>query len=360
MRALGFDPVELDADKPTWSGREAEKLNKAVDRGRAGETPASVGPGGRTLSALILAYKQDPEYLDKKSQTRRSYAEFLRIIDRKFGADNVVTFTKPAMRKWYLTNRDARGEHMARALARMMSILFSFSELNGWRAEDSNPCRNLKMRVPRPRSRVATWVEMDAILDAAIECGLPSMRTGALLSALQGQRQTDVIYVTAGDFKWVTRRDERAQDTVLAWRVDRSKRGTLGLMQLHPIVLECVEPLLNGKEPSDRLLIEERTSRPYNEDAFKRRWAEVRRKASETAPSLTGDTPLQFRDLRRTFAVWSKAGGSSDDDVGDVLGNSAANDPALQETYMPSSFETASRAVLAIQRPKEKDERKKA
>ena len=47
-----------------------------------------------------------------------------------------------------------------------------------------------------------------------------------------------------------------------------------------------------------------------------------------------------------------RAGGASRDDVGDVLGNSAAVNPLLGETYMPASFETASRAIAAVKVPK--------
>ena len=61
---------------------------------------------------------------------------------------------------------------------------------------------------------------------------------------------------------------------------------------------------------------------------------------------------------RRTFGVWARAGGGSREDVGDVLGNSAAMDPQLGETYMPPSFHTAARAVASIQRPSEQSRKK--
>ena len=86
---------------------------------------------------------------------------------------------------------------------------------------------------------------------------------------------------------------------------------------------------------------------------------EVRAEAATHCPTILHAPQLQFRDLRRTFAVWAKSGGASDDDVGDVLGNTAALDPRLQETYMPASFDTATRAVLSVQRPAPK-QRKKA
>eukprot|EP00919_Chromeraceae_sp_WS-2016_P079842 GHVR01188887.1.p1 GENE.GHVR01188887.1~~GHVR01188887.1.p1 ORF type:complete len:110 (-),score=14.87 GHVR01188887.1:181-510(-) len=37
-RDLGFDAVELNADRATWSVREAKRLNEDVDRKRKGDT----------------------------------------------------------------------------------------------------------------------------------------------------------------------------------------------------------------------------------------------------------------------------------------------------------------------------------
>ncbi|MEX0306055.1 MAG: hypothetical protein AB3N12_01600 [Ruegeria sp.] len=351
-RDLGFDPVELDENRATWSVREAKRINEDVRRKRDGEMKAPTTAGGRTISALIHLYQQNAEFTDLKPKTQSDYKRNMKIIDKKWGSFPVSSFSKPILREWYETNTVARGKYMALALTRSMSILFSFAELKGWRAEGTNPCYRLKMKIPKGRSRVATWDELDAILDAAIERGLPSIATAALLSVLQGQRETDVIEATCGLFKQVTIPLGDSQQTVWAWKVDRSKRGTLGMMQMHPLALDHMLAHHDAKDPDRALLIEERVGRAYDEDLFGKRWAEVREAAAKHQPSLTGANQLQFRDLRRTFAVWSKAGGASDDDVGDVLGNTAALDPQLQEVYMPPSFETATRAVLSIERPK--------
>ncbi len=353
-RALGFAPVELDATRPTWSVRRARALNDDVARHRAGDTSAPAGPGGRTMAALINAYRHDPEFLDKKPATREGYARNLGIIEAKWGAFPVARFDKPVMRTWYLTNRDTRGETMAVRLNAMASVLFSFAELAGWRPEGSNPCFRLKMRIPPPRNRIANWAEIDALIDAGdLADHLRPIATAALLAVLQGQRQSDVRRATVGQFRQIAVTDPVSGATrdVWAWRVDRSKRGTLGLMQLHPLVLARVLPLLAGRDTDAPLLTDARLGRAFDKDLFQKRWGKLRAQASKFCPSVLTAPVLQFRDLRRTFAVWAKAGGAGDDDVGDVLGNSAALDPRLQETYMPPSFATASRAVLSIVRP---------
>lgn len=353
-RELGFEPVELDENRATWSARQARQINEDVRRKRDGEIKTPTTAGGRTMSALIHLYQQNTEFTDRKPKTQSDYKRNMKIIDQKWGSFPVASFSKPIMREWYETNTAARGRHMALALNRAMSILFSFAELKGWRPEGTNPCFRLKAKIPKGRSRVATWDELDALLDAAVECGLPSIATAIMLSVFQGQRETQVIETKCGWFREITIPLGDSQKTVWAWKVDRSKRGTLGMMQMHPLALDRMLAHHDAKDPDRPLLIEERIGRAYDEHLFQKRWAEVRAAAAKHQPSLTGTNQLQFRDLRRTFAVWSKAGGASDDDVGDVLGNTAALDPQLQEVYMPPSFETATRAVLSIERPKTK------
>jgi integrase len=349
----GFETVELDADKPTWSINKARQYADDAQRAAKGQAlPAR--RGGRTIEALIHAYRQDPEFLDKKPATRTSYDKNLSIIIRKWGDDLCTDFTKPMMREWYLACFTARGPRQAVALIRMMSILFSFAELKGWRPEDSNPCFRLKMKTPPRGQRIATWDEVDALLDASAELGLPSVGTAILLGLLQGQRLADVIEAETGDFRQVPL---ETGELVWAWRVDRSKRGTLGMMQLHDLTVDRVTPLLPGRDATARLLTDDRSDLDYTQDLFWERWNDVRKQAAKTCPSITRDGPLQFRDLRRTFGVWARMGGAADGDVADVLGNTADVDAALQETYMPSNFGTASRAVLSIRAPEKRKDR---
>ncbi len=362
QRALGRGPVTLDADRPAWTIREAKRLNSA------GSKSAAPRQGGRTVDALIARYKADDEYKDKKPATRAGYDKNLAIISAKWGDERISDFTKPMIREWYLACRATRGAHMAQALVRQFSILFSFAELTGWREEDSNPCYRLKLKAPPRRRRIATWPEVDALLAVAADKGLPSVATAILMSLLQGQRQTDVLEARVGHVVQIDANTRKAptattQARVWAWDIKRSKRGTLGMIQLHPEVEAAVLPLLANKEPDDVILRDDRTGKDYlgyPHDLFRDRWEEVRSEAAKRCPSIaSGDDRLQFRDLRRTFAVWSRGSGATGEDVADALGNNAAKNSLLADIYMPPSFETASRAVLAIARPNNQ-ERKKA
>ena len=356
-RAAGFVTVELDANRPTWSRREAKRLNDEVDQTLAADG-IRFARRGRTIEDLIEEYRKSQGFLTKAEKTRRSYTKNLKIILEKWGPHPAANFTKPVMFAWYETLVSSRGSHQAVALVRMMSILFSFSERIGWRPDNSNPCLRLGMSVPKGRDRAAAWTEFDALMSAARQLELEHMALGMGLSLLQGQRQTTVLQARRKDFHRVPMPsiDGTVTGEAWVWTFVRSKRQNKGISPIHPELVPLLELVLEtAGEPDDPLLTDPRTGKAYTGDRFRKHFAQIRNVATREAPTLDG---LQFRDLRRTFGHFSRAGGASKDDTADVLGNSAATDPALAEIYMAPQLATALRAVMAIRRPEEKQERK--
>lgn len=353
-RNLGFEAIELNADRATWSVREAKRMNDDVDRKRRGDTSPPRSTGGRTVSALIHDYRKSVAFTEMTISTKRSYNINLNAIDLKWGEHNVGDFTKPIMRTWYESLYKGSGPAQAQALIRMFSILMSHAEVRGWRQENANPCFKLKMKSVRKRHRSATWAEYDALMNAAKELGFNAMACAIALATLQAQRQTDLITAAIDSFRTVQLPD--SDQPVLVWELIRSKRDNYGVMPIHPEAQPYLKmQLADAREGQIRLLVDEATGVPYSGDLFRKRWAAIRARAAKTTPAITS---LQFRDLRRTFGVWARAGGGSREDVGDVLGNSAAMDPQLGETYMPPSYHTAARAVASIQRPTEQSRKK--
>lgn len=352
VRALGFSSVELDAERPSWSVRQAAKLNRDVARAREG-APRSAG--GRNVEDLVEQYRRSRKFLELKDATRASYDKNLRLILRKWGSEPVRNFTKAVMHAWYETLFESAGAWQAKALIRMMSILFSHAELIGWREDNSNPCMRLGLSQPRGRAQTASWAELDALTAAADRAGLPAMALAVLLSALQGQRQTDVRQARARDFSQVTipAAPGQPQQTIWVWQWTRSKRQNAGLAPVHAEIVPRLEAALAAHPVEfDQLLIDARTGRPMSADLFQKRWAEVRATAAESLPSVAR---LQFRDLRRTFGNLARAGGASIDDTADVLGNSAATNAQLRAVYMDTQFATARRAIDAIRRPEDQE-----
>lgn len=171
------------------------------------------------------------------------------------------------------------------------------------------------------------------------------------LSLFQGQRQADVLAARVGAFRQVTwpalECDRVVERRGWAWIFTRAKRATEGGMPVHPENLALIERRHRETNDPDALLLPGRTGL-WRVDEFQKDWAALRKRATEI---LSSCATIQFRDLRRTGAVWARQGGASKSDVGDVLGNTAAQNAQLTTTYMPASFETSSRAIGAIRRP---------
>lgn len=370
-RALGFAVVELDADRPTWSAREANRLNAELEAARSGGGAGTVRRGSRTMEDLVTLYQKSPAFAALAPKTQADYRAKTGVILRKYGPYAVADFTKAVVHTWYETLYQNAGRHQALALVRMLSILMGYAELKGWRPDNSNPCSRLKLEVPQPRGRRSDWAELDAIVAAADACGLRSVGTAALASMLQGQRQTDVLQACRGNFELMQVRGQTAAPGLIwVWQLVRSKRGNAGVIPLHPEFLARIgDWLMATTDPEAPLLIEERVGRAYDQHLFSKRWQEVRAAAAEAerAAAIAGGTALpadwaapiaqlQFRDLRRTWGKLARLGGVSRDDIADVLGNTVNTDPVLARTYTAAELETVARAQDAVRRPSLKEE----
>ncbi|MFN6055918.1 MAG: tyrosine-type recombinase/integrase [Paracoccaceae bacterium] len=366
IKRLGFTSVELDATAPMKAAREARKLNEQVDQARlTGSVPKSKR-GQICIEDVIEDYKRSTRFTRLSPVTQRVYRSRLGQIIRKWGDTPAVDFTKPMADTWYEELARDTGPSAAVALIGTLSIVMDHAERRGHRPENSNPCLRLGITVPKGRSRAISWEEYDALQAAALRVGLPSVGLAVALSMLAGQRQTDILAALRGDFAEVdvTWPGSDTKATVWAWSLTRSKTGAAGEIMLHQELAPMVAAVLARPAPADaRLIVEERVGRPYDADLFQKRWVEVRTAAADggegqaPCPSLAG---VQFRDLRRSFAVHARRGGVSVDDAGDALGNSAARDVRIKGTYMPPEFFTAARAVAAVARPENPEERKEA
>ena len=340
LRAFGMQVVTLDADRPNWSIKTAEELNKEAAALILAAQPQHIRlfdgpqimPKSGTVSALIREYTRSPAWDQLKRATQVDYRNAYRIIQDKWGDYRVDRLTKPIIYNWYEALYAQGKPTYARALITRLSGLISYGEKKGYC--EGNPALRLGMYSPPPRKRIASWPELDALLEAASPW--PSMACAIALALYHGQRKKDIVEA------------KRADVAGNMWRLVRSKRGNLGSFALHPEALPYIEAAMLGHEDQDYLLISETTNRPYTLDGFSRIWVKVRALAVMEIPELAD---FQFRDLRRTAAHLARIGGASIRDVGDMLGNSVYTDPQLSGTYMPANHESASVSVRAIKRP---------
>ena len=274
----GFASVTLDAARPTWSIREAKRLNQDAARKLAGQSIGNRTSWGRCIDALIQDYRASRFYADLKPGTRRSYHTNLNAIARKWGPAMVAEFSKPVMSRWYQSLRASSGDDHARALVRMMSILFSHAELAlGWRPENSNPCFRLKLKSPTTRNRVATWAEYDALIIAAHEMSLPGMACAIALATLTAQRQKDIIEARVNAFRDIAQPGEGSNQSTLVWELIRSKKDNYGILPVHPEAAPLVRLALAGaRDGQITLITDPATGRAYDGDLFRKRWTTIR------------------------------------------------------------------------------------
>ena len=347
LRALGMKVVELDGARPAWSIKQADRLNlEAAERVRESQPQhikmfegPQVLPKAGTVAALIREYMRSPAWHQLKPDTQIGYRNAYRIIQEKWGSHKVASLTKPIIYNWYEALYSQRTPSSAKALITRLSGLISYGEKKGYC--EGNPALRLGMYALPPRKRVASWPEIDALLEAAAPW--PSMACAIALAVYHGQRRKDIVEA------------ERKDVAGNMWRLVRSKRGNLGSFALHPEAIPYIEAAMQGHEDQERLLISEATGRPYTLDGFSKAWVRVRALAVMEMPELAD---FQFRDFRRTAAHLARMGGASIRDVGDMLGNSVYTDAQLSGTYMPANHESASASVHAIKRPEEAKQRK--
>jgi len=358
QKAVGARVVEFDQDKPGHATREAGRLHDQYLRIIRGEVPA-VKSGGRSINDLILNYRQSLAWKKKPASTQRAYGADLKAIAEKWGPQPVALFDKPTIASWYEALHSAKGVHRSRAILRMMSILMEHAELRGWRPEGSNPAKKIQTETPLERERAASWEEFDALLASARRLRARAVLMALYLAVTAGQRQYDILRVKPTDFYQID--DPMRRRPVWVWQLVQSKRARPLEVPLHQMAVPILRvQLLRAEAHGAGVLIwDEVTGKPFTPRRFFDIWEKVRAAAAADLPSVAS---LQWRDLRRTFSNLSRAGGSSDADTSDVLGNTAAKNAKLRRTYMAPQLVTTLRAVEALQRPQPlpQEKRKKA
>lgn len=356
MRAAGASNIDLSDEQPGNAVRKATSLNTKWAKAMAGETAKPAKPG-RSVNDLITDYRASLSFKTKAPNTQRAYGADLRAIAAKWGTMPVVTFDKPTITTWYEALYAARGVDRSRAIIRMFSILFSHAETRGWRAENTNPCLSMRLLTPAGRSRTASWDEFDHLVRTARRMRSRMIVAGLHLALMCGQRQMDILLATPGDFYQAI--DRATGATCWVWQLTQNKTGKdLEVPIVHKEAVAVLRAQLHhaGHAGPGTLIWDPVTGKPFTLERFFYHWEKVRAEAAKDMPSLK---TLTWRDLRRTFSNMSRAGGSSDADTADVLGNTAAKDSKLRRVYMAPQLATAIRAVAAVQRPSPSKEKRK-
>jgi integrase len=167
-----------------------------------------------SLDALLMAYRQSPEYADLKPSTRAVYAVYLRVLD-KAGETPVASIR----RRDLLAIRDAiatsRGRGAATGFVRAASAMLTWALEHDW--IETHPLA--KVRALRG-GHLPAWGEAQA---ATALIGLPeALRRVVVLALYTGQRRGDLIAMGWGAYDGAT------------IRLRQAKTGTPLVLPVHP------------------------------------------------------------------------------------------------------------------------------
>lgn len=362
QRRKGMANAELSDLAPGTAARRAKALNiEAARKVRPDTAAETIRPG--SVNDLIAQYRASLKFTQRAASTQETYSADLRAIAAKWGPQPVRLIDDMMMELWYEALFAAKGPFRSIAILRMMSVLMAFAEKRKLRGRGTNPVRDLEMVKPQGRSRVGSWAELDALIAAARALAREGqdwarhIRVGMMLSLYGGQRQNDVWLARPAAFSrfLVAVPGQDRPRALWVWSMTRQKRGNAGHIPIAAAAVPALRLQLRLAATSaaaggpGTLLWHPGTGRAFDRHSFAACWQQVRARAAETMPSVA---TLQWRDLRRSFGHLSRAGGASRDDVADVLGNTAHENPELTAVYMGPQLVTTLRAVDAVARSK--------
>lgn len=319
LRQQGWRSQRLDDER----GRalvQAEEINAQVDRWRAGGSLV-LHPKEGSVSALIRLYCQDEAFTARAEKTRNEYRKHLRLIEDRFGDLPVAAITRRVIHTY--KQQFADRPHQGNAILRTMRIVFGFAHDLGW--IEQNPAAKPRQFTVRPRDQVWSPDDECRFIRAAHQLELPSMALALALGIYTAQREGDIIRMpwATYDGEWI--------------RLRQRKTGKL----IDIPVLTQLRAALEAVPRRGTIILTTETGRPYREDWFRHRFAQVME-----AAGLTG---LQFRDLRRTAVVRMGEQDIHERDIAAITGHEIERTRRILETYLPRNRVMAARAAKIME-----------
>lgn len=314
IRKAGYMPetVRLHYSLDDPQGRRlvsaaCRKLQAEMFAWRAGHRQRS-RPFDGTISSLVRLYQTDEAspYFELKHNTRETYDQVLRVIDRAFGKRTLSNLTLTDFRRWYEEAKKPREPggpervRKAHGIISMLRRLFAY----GIAAEHNGCTRlasildNTRFKQPKRRRVRMERHHVEAFIPKAIEAGRLSLAIGTALQFETGMRQKDVIgewepHEARSEIGGIMLKGKRGRRMLrwangLTWQdmcagtftKETTKTGALVAhdLSLCPLTLGLLAMIPAG-ERIGPLIIDEKAGRPYAKDAYAREWRLVARAA---------------------------------------------------------------------------------
>ncbi len=173
--------------------------------------------------------------------------------------------------------RDKHGHASAHYACRFARLVWKWAARREI-VDGANPWADMELKGIRSRTQVWTREQVAAVVSVAKNAGRPSLGLATLLTYWFGHRQSDVLGLT-----WTA---------LEAKVINTSKTGVVLPVDASVYPILAAE-LHATQRTSTHVIVNESTSRPYNQHTFRHDWRDMAERAG-----IPWD--LQFRDLRAT------------------------------------------------------------
>jgi len=275
---------------PSWNTESARsrarELRQLHDNGRDIRAFLHEQKESKDLGCLVDIWRE--EYAPSlKPSTLKSYESILKnTILPKLKDRLVKDLSYEDIKSFYRQVRKTTPIQANRAVA-ILSKLFSIAEKEGWRTDGSNPCRKIEKSPERPKNRILSIIELEAIEIALVELVDeerldPAVADLVRFLALSGLRRGEAIAL-----QW---KDIDLNLGVITFEDHKTDYMGVKLLPLNPPLRDILKRRASQKISPfvfpGRIL-----NRPFN--GLGKCWERVLKQAN-----ITNLTP---HDLRRTF-----------------------------------------------------------
>ncbi|MBI3699191.1 MAG: tyrosine-type recombinase/integrase [Afipia sp.] len=281
------------------------------------------GPKAGTLMTLIAEYKGSSAFTGLAASSRRSYLNYIKLIEVDFGDLPVAALKDRRIRGEFKTWRDSfsatprKADYAWTTLARVMS----FAKDRGM--IDANPCERGGRLYGADRTD-KLWGEPE--IAAMLAVAPPELALALVMAIWTGQRQGDLLALpwSAYDGSHI--------------RLQQSKTGR----RLTMPVGQPLKILLDSTERRGPIVLTNTHGHPWTADGFRSSWGKACKKA--------GVSGLTFHDLRGSAVVRLALADATVPQIATFTGHSLKDVEAILDAhYLGRDVKLAESAIAKLE-----------
>jgi integrase len=290
------DEARIEAER--LRGLIAKRINPALDK--------TAHRQAMTIAELGDIFLEEHVKTRRKQRTIAEYERlFQKVIVPKIGRLPVPDITRTDIARLHHSLRSTPAQ-ANRALA-VLSKMFNWAELKGYRPDHSNPCRHIERNKEVPRERYLSPAELEALADALRQAETKQLASPQAIAAVRllvftGARLSEILTL-----KWD---HVDFEDTCL--RLPDSKSGTK-VIHLNTPALEVLKSL-SMIEGNPYAIVGQRHGKHLVN--LEKPWRKLR--------SIAGLDDVRLHDLRHSFASFGAGAGMGLPMIGALLGHTQA------------------------------------